>query len=262
MMEHLDEGILQAFLDGELGSPEADAARRHVAACEECRDRFSELRASGDEFRTALVLLDRPASRRDASPTRFTPPALRGRGSWWGSPAFRAAAMVLIFVAGASAAVPGSPVRGWVAERLAGPGSGPAIATRGGEEESFTLAAEVLPPVDEAGVSVEPAGGRLRILVTGPDPDLQIRAQLTDGAYGGAFYRGAGESARFRTALGTIEVIAAGEGELRLEIPRGAAHATVEVDGVVYLSKEGGQLRLSVPAVGGGEAEMVFRARP
>ena len=41
---HLDEGALQALLDGELDAAAVAAVRQHLDACGDCRVRFDELR--------------------------------------------------------------------------------------------------------------------------------------------------------------------------------------------------------------------------
>ena len=54
-MPHLDEGILHALLDGEIGSPEIAGIEQHLAECEACRGRLEEAR----RFRTeALGMLE------------------------------------------------------------------------------------------------------------------------------------------------------------------------------------------------------------
>ncbi|MET0398640.1 MAG: zf-HC2 domain-containing protein, partial [Longimicrobiaceae bacterium] len=46
-MQHVDEGLLHAWLDGEraaLGSARAEEIRRHLDGCAECRTRLGEAR--------------------------------------------------------------------------------------------------------------------------------------------------------------------------------------------------------------------------
>ena len=41
MNEHLDDGQLRAYLDGELGEPQAqEEASRHIAGCPACQTRL------------------------------------------------------------------------------------------------------------------------------------------------------------------------------------------------------------------------------
>jgi len=43
-MQHLDEGTIHAWLDGELPPDDAESAARHVAGCAECRALVVEAR--------------------------------------------------------------------------------------------------------------------------------------------------------------------------------------------------------------------------
>jgi hypothetical protein len=261
MMQHLDEGALQAMLDDELPGWEADAARRHISTCGECTARFEEVERSSLALSSALSLLQ-PVEGRPRSAAVRMPPSIRAASRWGALTSLRAAAILLVFAAGASATIPGSPVRSWISDRLEGPML-PVAATGRAADEAMpaTMAMDTPPQLDEAGVSVEPAAGRIRIVLTGASPDLQVRALLTDSPRGGVYASGDAASARFRTAIGTIEVIGAGPGELRIEVPRSVQQAVLEVDGTTYLTKDGDQLRLSVPSREASDAELVFRIR-
>lgn len=260
-MKHLDEGTLQAFMDGELGEEQREEVTAHVAGCEPCRTELAWLRAASGELHGALAHLDRPAPvardyavawPRKAGPARRMLHALP-----------RAAVFVLGFAAVASATIPGSPVRRWVEEVLApapqvATTAAPRPAERAAGPELETSAA-VAAPV-EAGVSIRPEDGAVSIRLRDASPELRIRAVLTDGERAGVFATGAAAEARFSTGPGRIEVVGAGPGELRVELPRSGA-ATVEVDGQPYLVKEGEQLRLSVPPVDSSATEVMFRVR-
>jgi len=266
MMRHLDEGSLQELLDGELDGSADEQAQRHLRGCPECASRFESARASVSLLGTALALLD-PIETGAASRPPMMPATSDLRTHAWRGPApLRAAALILVFAAAASATIPGAPVREWLASRFE---ESPARGARMERAEQSTLEAPPPPPPaaalgagDEAGVSVEPSDGRIRILLVDPSPELQIRAVISDLQRGGVFARGGADNARFRTAAGTIEVIGAGPGEMRVEIPATAISATIEVDGRVYLVKEGGRLRLAGPAEEAAETEVVFRVRP
>jgi Putative zinc-finger len=73
-MQHLDEGTIHAWLDGELPPDEAEAAARHVAGCAECRARVVEARG-------LLAGASRIVSALDAGPAGVIPPAQRGPAS-------------------------------------------------------------------------------------------------------------------------------------------------------------------------------------
>jgi len=61
-MSHVDEGILHAYLDGELPSAERVALEAHVAQCEACRARLADERALVERA-SALLGAVRPVER-------------------------------------------------------------------------------------------------------------------------------------------------------------------------------------------------------
>jgi anti-sigma factor RsiW len=78
-MSHVDDGILHAYLDGELGPMERERLEGHFAACPPCRMRLTEERSL---IERAQRLLDLAVP---AAPTRAAPPlhGLRRRPAWW-----------------------------------------------------------------------------------------------------------------------------------------------------------------------------------
>jgi hypothetical protein len=260
MMQHLDEGALQSMLDDELPELAAEAARRHISTCGPCSARMEELERSSHALSAALALLA-PVEVGARSHPATTPSRMRVASRWGGLASLRAAAVLLVFAAGASATIPGSPVRNWISDQVAGPMLPVAVMERAADETTAVMSMEARQQLDESGVSVEPAAGRIRIVLSGASPDLQVRALLTDSPRGGVYASGEAANARFRTAVGTIEVIGAGPGEIRIEVPRTVQHAVVEVDGATYLTKDGDQLRLNVPFGESTDAELVFRIR-
>jgi hypothetical protein len=255
-MEHLDEGALQALLDGELEEGTTQAAQDHLAACDSCNAAFAAVRDASHELSTALAMLDRKAGL--LRPPLVPPTARSSRWRWGGVAVPKAAALLIAFGAVASATVPGSPVRAWLGERLEAPSPPVAVHERtpAAAGTEATLAA-----TPESGVSVEPVDGQLRILLTRPDPDLLVRARITESPRGGAYGIGDAAAARFSTAAGTVEVIDAPGGELRVEIPRLVRSAAVIVDGRLYLLKEGDRLRLTGAPAAEAAAEVVFPIR-
>jgi len=117
---HLDDGVLEALLDGELDSSAAAEARAHVASCADCRSQLEALRA--DEQLLIRVL---PSLDHSAHPTPVSAIVTRARRQrrplrW------AAGIALLVFGAGALYAIPGSPLRRWVdrlRERRAEPGA-------------------------------------------------------------------------------------------------------------------------------------------
>lgn len=238
-MNHVDEGTLQALVDGELTPDALRAAEWHLAGCAECAAALGGQRRVSDGFAEAHRELRAPPATREVRDS-IRRRARRGRPAPARGALRRAALLLLASGAVASATVPGSPVREW----LGLPGeSRPRAAPAPRPAPVPTVAA----PMAEAplpGVSILPVEGRVRVLLQAPVAPLRVRARLGSGERAEAYSAGG----RFRTAPGRIEVIGAGPGEVRIEIPLGAVDARVEVDGVLYLLKEGEQLRLLRPA--------------
>ncbi len=107
-MTHLDEGVVQAFLDDELPSAERSTVAEHLLACAECRAVRDDLGRAQALVSDTMALLDSgaPHGRREPAraPSRFP----------LGLSLARAAALVAVLAAAATAAVPGSPVRDWL----------------------------------------------------------------------------------------------------------------------------------------------------
>jgi len=103
-MQHLDEGTIHAWLDGELDAEEAARVEQHAAACAECAAAIAEARGLAAGASRILASLDNvPAGvipgTSAAGGTSFT--ARRSRSLWNTlrlTPA-RAAAAALVFVA-------------------------------------------------------------------------------------------------------------------------------------------------------------------
>ena len=257
-MTHLGEGTLQAFLDGELPPGARADADRHLASCADCAGELAELRGLAERASALLGLVDAvpPVL---AAQARFARHRRSGGVLVQARRALPRAAVLVLAVAGAAAAavVPGSPVREWV--------GGLGIAERAPETAPVQpaplpqQAAEPAAPAPKA-VSILPADGRVRIAVSGSSPELRVRTRLQPGARAEVTATGAAASARFRTAPGRIEVVGAGPGELVVALPGDAGAAYVEVNGRVYVAKEGDRLRSLEPRVAGSAAEPVFRA--
>lgn len=60
-MQHLDDGIIHALLDGELSTEEAEALSEHVRYCAACADRLAEERLIQSEAERMIAELDGPA---------------------------------------------------------------------------------------------------------------------------------------------------------------------------------------------------------
>jgi len=90
-MSHVDEGVLHAYLDGELAAAERTALERHLADCATCRARLDEERALVHRASELLGLAQPPA-------------VLRGKRAWWRvrTPVAWAASIILALALGYS----------------------------------------------------------------------------------------------------------------------------------------------------------------
>lgn len=233
-MTHLDDGTVQAFLDDELPPTARADVAKHLLGCAECRAVRDELAHASAVFAEAVAVLDVPVPAR----TEVGVPARGARRLGAGS-LVKAASLILLLAAAASAAVPGSPVREWIA-RAVDPAPEPAGLST--EELSSPPVAEALP----VGVSLVPAG-RVDVVVTGLE-GTTLRLAETDDSSVGVTARGAATDPVFRTAPGRIEVRGAVGGEVTVELPRSLLEARVVVDGEVYAEKQAGELQVRVPA--------------
>lgn len=235
-MTHIDEGRLQAYLDGELLLEERWNAERHLEECEACRRELATQEARAAEFTRAVERLDGVPHAREYA--IGWPKAKRGRDLRRILP--RAAVLLLFVGAAASATVPGWPLRQWIDQ----------LTPESDETTSPSSADQSTAPADapiataEAGVFVEAVDGRVEVVLS-DGRDLRVRTVLVDGTRAGVTTTGGVAGARFRTGAGRIEVIDAAQGEVRIEIPRAAEVATVMINGDVVLQMEDSRLDLS-----------------
>src|SRR5262249_46705624 len=161
---HLEEGVLQAVLDGELDTAPRAGAERHVETCAECRALLAAVRQ--DE-----LLLSRVLPSLDHTPARISVEqiiARAGRGQVRRQLVRWAAAVALVVLgAGALYAIPGSPLRRLV-DRLVGKRRQPPAA------ESVSASGAGV----GAGVALAP-GARFRIVFVAPGT-AGVTIRLTD----------------------------------------------------------------------------------
>src|SRR5690606_29906832 len=129
---HLDEATVVALRDGEE-APES--APRHVEACARCSDVVSDAERRAILITEALAALDDPVvdleearSATRARLDRVSEGTRRVGGGWMPAHMGRAAAVLLV-AAGAVSALPGSPVRQWIAGDDAGPSASGVVRT-------------------------------------------------------------------------------------------------------------------------------------
>lgn len=218
MSGHLEEGRLQAYLDGELA--DAREVEAHLDACPECRARVEELHRLGERADRALARLE--TGRPDVEAALWE---VRRRRAARRAGAHRrrlaaAAVVVLTLGAGAAAAMPGSPIRGWIEAWLAP------------TEEPVPAAVPAVDPAavpEDAGVLVDLVDGAVTVRFHGVPAGALLEVRFVEGARAGVY---APSAARFETAAGRVDVHLEGDGDvLRVELPRDAARAEVLVEG-------------------------------
>jgi anti-sigma factor RsiW len=263
-MTHATEGLLQAYLDGEIDSPAVAELREHLDGCELCSSELRELQSAAVHVHEALGLIaaDAPmlraraaiaAARRESTPVQQVsePASAWRRLSRLGAGSFARAAMLLLALAGAgAAAIPGSPVRLALETTFArvaqffGAGNG-AVAVDAGAEAPSGAAPEA---AIGSRMGVLPADGRVRVLLHPPGGEVEVTVRLVDAARAQVETAMAGQGVRFRTGAGRIEVAGLGAGRVIIEIPRTVQAATIEVNGLIHVYKQGAVLQLSGPA--------------
>jgi hypothetical protein len=271
-MIHEEEGRLMAYVDGELAGHERASVETHLGGCADCARTTSRLRAERSALSSALERVDadgaaaarrvreqlaqlgpsaapnRPATPgRAAGPTR--PPRKLPLYAWLQRRGLQAALFVLFVAGGASALVPGSPLR-----RLIERGGGtPATAPTAAPEAEFAPARmETL----QVTISAVPVAGRLRVSLQLP-AGTALSVALTDADRATLF---ADPSSRFTSSDGLLqaEVLS---GTVRVELPRGAADVSLEVGGQLYVRVQNGRAQLTMPAADSSDAELTFRIR-
>lgn len=257
-MTHATEGLLQAYLDGEVAEAARSRIVEHLAACEACAAEAEALRSINAHASAALGALDVPApaavarrrvqQRSAALPRRRAAERLRGSLS-------RAAGLVLLTVGAASAAIPGSPVRSWLS------GAWDRVSSLFvGDQPAQVAETPIAPPAvaEEAYAAVALADGAVRVLVAAPAGPATITVRLVDGAR--ASFHSSDTRAEFVSATGRLEISGLGGGDLTIALPRAARRATVELAGRTVATVEDGRLRALVPTVASSATELVIRA--
>ena len=243
-MSHLGEAILVALRDGE-GADEQSA--EHVGGCATCADELGEAERRAQLIAETLSSLDEPvdvpsakaAVRRRLDARREE---VRPRTAWRRGHLGRAAA-ILLLTAGAASALPWSPVRHWWVEERPAITSAPEPAGAGPQAAT---------PV--AGISVAVPEGRIAIIVRNAEPGTVIDVVWVDRA---AARVSASSGSGFTYADGRAEVEAA-PGPIRIELPRDAGFASLEVDGRVFLERSAEGIAVFGPAVERSEAGIRF----
>jgi len=242
-MTHLDEGTILAMRDGAW---ETEAALQHTSSCTLCSHELGRARARAALVSGALSVLDEDVDTEAAKAVvrrrlDARHGAVRG-GAWRWMPLGKAAALVLI-AAGAASALPGSPFRNWW--RASEPAAVPTVAPASGIASAPGGAIEV--PV---------TAGRIAGIVRGVSPGTEVEVVWVDAPTARV---AAPAGSVFAYGGGRAEVDAA-DGPLRVEMPRAAELATLEVDGVEYVRRAGDLVSVAGPATQRTDARILFVA--
>ena len=285
-MTHLDDGRLRALMDKELGDADAGAVRLHLEDCEACRRRMAELEGRAVLVSRALGQLDTAAPTSEAraavlerigssprgeriGPTRHVTSAERpgpeSRARAVRTPLARAAVLVLLLGAGVVTALPASPVRGWIVagwaqaiDLLDSPDNAGTRVGPSGEAPLTTSDANVgAQDGTLAGIRLDAPGEEISIVLRGIGSGALIVARIVPGGEAGAFADG---PATFRTGEGRIEVLDAAD-LVFVDLPEDAAAASIEVNGGIYLRKEGDQIDVTGPVEARTAEEIHLRVR-
>lgn len=234
-MTHIEEGVLQAYLDAEVTAGARAEIDKHLHMCSDCAVELDRLRNAASLFSTAVRHTDVQA------------PVLMAQARFAGvrrleqkAPVFaprRALARAAMFIVGlaavAGASVPGSPVRAWINDAL----------TRAGLLDEPQSAAAPRSPAEAPAVqreepeatalAIDPVDGRVRITLRNVKGDASVSVRMIDGPRVVVEATGIAAKAHFRTGAGSLEVSGVEGGAVVVQMPRTVANGIVEQDGKV-----------------------------
>ena len=239
-MTHVEEGVLQAYLDAEVSAGARVDIDKHLQSCTACTAELHRMRTASQLFANALRDADvmapmLPAQARIVAARKLERPTTSLPAPRPRRALARAAMFIVGLAAVASAAVPGSPVRAWISSAL----------TRAGllDEPQSAAAPEVpaeAPAVPRSGPDatsffIDAVDNRVQIVLTDIGSDVTVRVEQSDGTRASVE---TSEAARFSRTSGRFEVIGVKSGAITVRIPRGL-DAVVEQDGKTIFPTNG-----------------------
>ena len=230
---HVDEERIQRLLHGELVPTDEAEVRAHLADCGECAGRLAAMRRDEERVDSLLHELDRPAPRLDVGAIARRAEARSPRIPRW------AAGIVLVLgLAGAAYALPGSPLPRLVDAVLEW--------TRGRQDPlSPDTGSHPPPPPSFAGIAVPP-GERFRILFQTPNARGEMLVRLTAGTE--VEIRAPRGAATF--TAGENQLVVDGRGlptTYEIEIPLAAPRVEIVVGEDRVFLKEGPRVTTALP---------------
>jgi hypothetical protein len=258
-MSHTAEGSLQTYLDGELDSAAAAELDQHLAVCDACARELESLRSLSFRASEAFALLDvAPPMLRAQAAIAAARRDERSSFARFAASGLAKAAMLTLVLAGAAAAIPGSPLRR-VIERLF---SRDDVAV----DVPATAPSDVTPApaveMEEHAAYVSPANNAVRVVIHAPAGAVDVVVRLIDTDRAEVETSSSQTGVRFRSATGRLEIVGMGAGTVTIGVPRDLAAARIEVNGAVHAFKQGSALHLSGPAGTAQGSEVKFRIEP
>jgi hypothetical protein len=186
-MPHLDEGLLTALLDNELGQADRQAAETHLAGCEDCRRLYDEVRALATEADGLVAEIELPPK---AAP-KVAPPGPPAGASGTGPGRWRTLAWAASLVLAVGLGWAASDLR-YFADRPAGPGETSRLADSAGKDryradQPVTAQAPAAAPAPPATTSA-PASAMARTPAAPSQPKLNKEEKapaVSPGVVGG-----------------------------------------------------------------------------
>lgn len=244
-MSHVDEGTLQAWIDGELtGTGQVDV-ETHVAACATCAAEAHTLRDLDSRVHEVLLGVGE-------APVAGLPVLsqirrrARGRGVTRLVPAgLLRAAIVLLALAGiVSAAIPGTPLRQWIEDVFTLEPEAPESPVI--PEQPVVPTPEAPVPVQLTSITIAPQDGYIVVRLRSLAPQVEIRLEVVDDTRASVEFVN-DPDVRPLTAAGRIEITNITREPVTIRIPRSAGDATVEVNGQVWWQKQGNEIEILGP---------------
>lgn len=234
---HLDGPHIQQLLDRELESREESSAQVHLQDCAVCRGRVDEARREGLEIAALLETLDAPLPRINAATIMARAEATPRRVRAHFADLRKAAAVLLVVgLAGAVYAFPGSPVRTWVRDAVR------------------KMAPKPQSPVDrpkprhEAGISILPEERLVILFRLGAAPGSGVASlSLTDGSE--VQVHAPPGAATFSSSLGRLEIeVRDVSAPFVVQVPRSAPWVEIRADETPLFLKESSRVTTASPA--------------
>jgi len=241
-----DDGVLQAYLDGELPESERSLVEAHVRACVDCARGLDELRAASAALQ-ALVGRDTPA--RAADPVVPHPAFLKSRPRRPAARSIARAAGLVALLAGSAAVL--EATTGWI---------GAAVRAVRGDVEAPAPAGSVesVGPAEDALFTVQPRGGTLEVILDELTPRTRVTVRVGDTDVGEVRIRDGAEGVAYRAGPGSATAVAPGVSEIEVLLPATLLSGRVVVNGETAIVKAADRLFSVLDAE---EIERGFRFR-